>query len=508
MKRKNWKTRAMGILALAMIVLSRNNYGAAHDCLPVPVSAAMYGRPEADSIPPFPWTPNQVPRINMSFPDAGPLQLYGNSQKPENVVLFISGDGGWNHGVEEMALTLARDTRTLVVGIDEDKYYKILRTHSDQCLYPAGDMEALSMFVQRKLHLPDYHKPLLVGYSSGATLVYAILCQAPANTFSGGVALGFCPDFDGNKAFCMGSGNLKMQLRKNGKTFDFTHAAAPSAPMTIIQGAEDQVCDCQKTRLFFENTPRVSVIVLPKVGHGFSIARNWLPEFQKTCLDLMKNQANNAPPQNGRADARDWNIPGALFPPLPSDNGAPLVVFFSGDGGWTSFDHQIMTQLQEMGYAGIGINCQSYFWNKKTPEQTIEDLMPMLQYYMQNWHCNELVLAGYSFGADLVPFIQNRLPAYLRQKVRRLVLLSPDDKGDFEIHVAGMLGVSGGPYDVIQEIKLVQQTPITIIQGDEEEDVLGTSLQQKTTVQFNRIPGGHHYNNNVQKLTEIIAHTP
>jgi type IV secretory pathway VirJ component len=46
----------------------------------------------------------------------------------------------------------------------------------------------------------------LVGYSSGATLVYATLAEAPDGLFKGALSLGFCPDLDLKKTVCKGSG--------------------------------------------------------------------------------------------------------------------------------------------------------------------------------------------------------------------------------------------------------------------------------------------------------------
>jgi type IV secretory pathway VirJ component len=120
----------------------------------------------------------------------GAVHLYRQSPRPSHVVIFISGDGGWNLGVVNMARALAGRRDTLVVGIDI-VYLKQLRQSRRPCLYLAADFEALSKYVQKRLDYRQYVQPVLVGYSSGATLVYALLCQAPANTFKGGLSMGF-----------------------------------------------------------------------------------------------------------------------------------------------------------------------------------------------------------------------------------------------------------------------------------------------------------------------------
>ncbi|HRI60429.1 MAG TPA: AcvB/VirJ family lysyl-phosphatidylglycerol hydrolase, partial [Saprospiraceae bacterium] len=178
--------------------------------------------------------------------------------------------------------------------------------------------------------------------------------------------------------------------------------------------------------------------------------------------------------------------------------------FISGDGGWTGFDQQICDQLAAKHLPVVGLNSQSYFWKKKTPEQTVADLAPVIRQYLAAWGKSKLMLVGYSFGANVVPFIQNRLPDDLRGKVQSVVLLSPETKGDFEIHVAGMLGKGGGPYNVVAEVRSLQQTAVLCVCGDEEDNDVQTALQGAAHVRFEKIPGSHHYNNDAAKVAAMI----
>ncbi|MCB4757520.1 MAG: virulence factor family protein, partial [Elusimicrobia bacterium] len=129
----------------------------------------------------------------------------GTPDHASNVVLFLSGDGGWNLGVVEMAQSLAA-LNALVVGIDTNHYLKQLSFSKEKCLYLADDFELLSKFIQKKYGFLAYKEPIIVGYSSGATLVYAILAQSPPNTFLGGISMGFCPDLRIPSPLCRGNG--------------------------------------------------------------------------------------------------------------------------------------------------------------------------------------------------------------------------------------------------------------------------------------------------------------
>ena len=54
-------------------------------------------------------------------------------------------------------------------------------------------------------------------------------------------------------------------------------------------------------------------------------------------------------------------------------------------------------------------------------------------------------LIGYSFGADMIPFAYNRLPASLRDHVVLIALLGLSKFVDFEISVRGWLGEPPSP---------------------------------------------------------------
>src|SRR5437763_1514706 len=64
---------------------------------------------------------------HIEFGPFGPLTVYSQSSQPSHVVLFISGDGGWNLGVIEMARELA-SLDAMVVGIDIVRYMKHLES--------------------------------------------------------------------------------------------------------------------------------------------------------------------------------------------------------------------------------------------------------------------------------------------------------------------------------------------------------------------------------------------
>ena len=139
-----------------------------------------------------------LPADTLKYGIFGKVVVYQPTSAVKSVVLFVSGDGGLNAGVAEIGRSIVSQG-ALVAGIDIRVYNRNLKKRNSKCYYPASDFEELSMELQKRYKLPEYYKPILIGYSSGATLVYGILVQAPANTFKGAIALGFCPDIEINK---------------------------------------------------------------------------------------------------------------------------------------------------------------------------------------------------------------------------------------------------------------------------------------------------------------------
>lgn len=208
----------------------------------------------------------------------GTVTLYHAAPRPSHVAIFLSGDGGWKLGVVDMARELmAMDT--LVAGVDIRHYLKAAN-RPDRCFDPAGDFAALGRAVEKKLGYTSHVPPILVGYSSGATLIYAAMVQAKPDTFGGGVSLGFCPDLMVKPPVCEGSG-LTWKKDPHGLGIDF-EPGDTHAPWYALQGDVDQICTPEDTRAYLKKVPHGELVWLPKVGHGFSVPRNWMRQFKES----------------------------------------------------------------------------------------------------------------------------------------------------------------------------------------------------------------------------------
>lgn len=446
----------------------------------------------------------------LSYGNFGKIIIYKPGTVPNSVVLFLSGDGGWNMGVIEMSQSLVQQG-ALVAGLDIKLYLKRLNSLSLKCYYPAADFEDVSLMLQKRYKLASYNKPILVGYSSGAVWVYGILVQAPAATFKGAISLGFCPDIEINKPFCSGSG-LQQHVLKAGQSFYLEPSDQLTAPFIALNGTKDQICDFAATQQFMKAVNTGQLIELPLVGHGFAVLSNWIPQFKEAYQHVLEapsfaeqKAAQNSLLQSQKLVPLPGDLPIVLVPTALKDDSRPMVFLISGDGGWTSFDHSLAEALAEKGMPVVGLDAQKYFWNHKTPDEAALEVGKAVEHYLHQWNRKKFILVGYSFGANVIPFIAEKLSDSTKDLLSGIYCLSPSEKADFEIHLTDMLGFGGEneSYQVPNEIKKVKQFKSTCIFGEEEEEALRLRFRE-AGAQILTVPGNHHYNNNPAAAAEAI----
>jgi type IV secretory pathway VirJ component len=434
----------------------------------------------------------------LKFGRFGTVYLYKQSPAPSHVVLFISGDGGWNLGVVDMAVTLA-GMDSLVVGIDIPHYLKQMQSGPEICTYPAADFETLSKFVQKSLNFPAYIPPVIVGYSSGATLAYAIVAQSPPNTFAGAISLGFCPDLPLRKPVCKGNG-LVSKPGANGKGYVFSPAPGLETRWVAFQGEIDRVCDSQATAEFVKKTRDAEIVLLPKVGHGFSVQKNWMPQFTETYARLTKK------PEPARARQPE-SLNDLPLIELPAGNNGrdTLAVIITGDGGWAGIDREIGKSLAGQDIPVVGLDTLQYFWTRRTPEQAAKDLERVISHYLGVWKKEKVILIGYSLGADVLPFMAGRLPRELADKVSLIALLGPDKDVEFEFHVSDWLSSepSKSALPVQPELEKLAGKKIVCFYGEDEKDSLCRDLNPKS-VKVIMLPGAHHFGGNYEQVAKMI----
>jgi len=200
--------------------------------------------------------------------------------------------------------------------------------------------------------------------------------------------------------------------------------------------------------------------------------------------------------------AQTTSLPVSLY--SSSDTTKPLIFYISGDGGFNKFSTSFMQTLNKQGYAVIGLNAKDYFWNHKKPQDAANAIEGAINEANKQWKKKNIVLLGYSFGADVAPFMLTHFSTSLAGKVNHLILLSPSSKTDFEIHVLQMIGWGKNSGESVPaEINKIS-IPVTIIVGDDENEFPFSQLTIKNKHVI-KMPGGHHYDGDVNALYKQIA---
>lgn len=446
----------------------------------------------------------RVPGETLSYEGFGVVHIYRESPHPANVVLFISDHGGWDGPVVVAARALA-SLDSLVVGIDAAHFLRSLAGDGEQCSYYSYSFEDLSHYAQQKLGFPRYVFPILVGYSTGATIAYAALVQSHIGVFRGVITLGFCPNLTLPKPPCRGSG-LEWKIAGKGRTstgegYTFLPAPYLAVPWIVLQGEGDTVCDLKATTAFVKRSGHARIVSLPRVGHGLSTESDWMPQFKEEFAGLIRSweEPAAAPDVSAVKDLPLVEIPASG----PSSDA--LAVIISGDGGWAGIDRDLGQMLASGGISVVGVNSLQYFWTRRTPETAAADLARILRHYLAAWKKRRAILAGYSMGADVLTFMAARLPSDLLSRVSHIALLGPSPAVDFEFHFVEWLGKVARKSDlrVAPEIAKLKGKQILCIYGMEEKDSL-CGMLPAGLVRPVALKDGHHFGGDYKTIADII----
>ena len=279
-------------------------------------------------------------------------------------------------------------------------------------------------------------------------------------------------------------------------------AAHNTTPWVAFQGDIDRVCTPQGTREFVAATGSAELVWLPKVGHGFSVEHNWLPHF----MDAYRRLAGRAtPPPPTPPEVRDLplvEVPATAAATAEAE--ALYAVLLTGDGGWAGLDRDVAAALAARGIPVVGLNTLKYFWHARSPEAAARDLERVIRRYGAVWRRSQVLLIGYSFGADVLPFLYTRLPADVQAAVRTVNLLGLSEAATFEFHVSDWIPRSSGRgRPVPPEIARMGTAAVLCLYGRSESDSPCARLASATVTAV-ALDGGHHFGGDYAALARQV----
>jgi len=393
-------------------------------------------------------------------------------------VVLYSDKTGWHDGDQRVAQQLAAQG-AMVVGVDTARYAETLTHHQEDksgCHFLVGDAEAVSHQLQREAHSSHYFLPILAGIGQGALVAEHTLGRAPSNTIDGAVIVDPTGKLDARFNPCVPDATID---RGNGLTGFFT--AGQTSDQDVVA--------------------TISTGGKPLVTQHFS--KGMTADAALVSMITPHLQTLTAPADDDVSDLPLVELPAAH----PSDL---LAIVISGDGGWRDLDKTIAESLQKKGVNVIGVDALRYFWSEKTPEQTTHDMARVLRVYGSRWHSQHFALIGYSFGADVMPFVYNRLPESLRKQVSLLSLMGFAPKADFQIRVTGWLGLpaSEAALDVMPETTKIAPQLLQCFYGESEDDTACPELVKNGLVKQGasvvKVDGGHHFGGDYGDIAQQI----
>ena len=185
--------------------------------------------------------------------------------------------------------------------------------------------------------------------------------------------------------------------------------------------------------------------------------------------------------------------------------GEALAVLLSGDGATAGLANRLADDLQGAGIPAVVWHSTSYYWSPRTPDEAARDLELVIRHYGALWGRDRLVVVGYSMGADVAPFLLNRLSVEARGRVRAVALLALAHDAVFEFRVPQWWTTSSAPSLAVRpELEKLRGTRVLCVHG--QGDGKGACPEMATSgADVVELRGGHHFRGDYARLSRVVV---
>ncbi len=422
-------------------------------------------------------------RTTIATSEFGTVAVAAPEAAIKGFVILFSGEDGVSQE-DRKAIDRLLTAGLVVAAIDTRTALKNLDAGDPKnCIDLSGPLEWVSHNAQHDLKLTRYHEPVLLGRGSGAGLVYATLVQAPPLSFAGGSSVDFVPRLPLQRPLCTlttAPGEAGYQTFTAGQTLRGVWQVAGTTPLP-------------------PEIPTFAAAAAKANGREAGAPPRVAP-LGDLYLETVQKLILEASPADKTTIS---DLP--LVEVAATSTGDTLAIIYSGDGGWRDIDKTLGDLLKKDGIAVVGVDALRYFWSKRTPAEVAADLGEIMRYYLSTWKLNHVVLIGYSFGADILPFAYNRLPEDLRRDVVLLSLLAPSRAAIFEIEIFEWLGAeSDDGLPLEPEVRKIEPGKLQCFYGEEEAEESLCTLDPMRQAEIIKRPGSHHFDENYQPIADAI----
>ncbi len=365
--------------------------------------------------------------------------------------------------------------------LNMDSYITALEQRHATCFDAATPLSVYAQDLQQRHRFPHFTQAFITGFGTAGHYLYAMLSQIPKGMFRGAYSINLETQFTLPIPFCKPLLNIAWDSK--------THNATILATTPL-----------QTPWKLFNTT-----IWINQLMPHFSLLDNWQQDRRQFEQALATKQATSADTAISQLPLIE--IPTHLSSTTPTSN--TLAIIISGDGGWANIDKDIANALASKGIAVVGWNSLEYFWEEKTPDIAGKDLQGVINHYLNAWKKTKLIMIGFSMGADVMPFMVNRLDKDTQANILSVNLLNPSTSVDFVFHLSGWLqNNKEASHKLYPEVKDWKDWPSNCFYSETKESLCETiqeNLGQKPDKQqLFYLPGDHHFNGNYQQLIELI----
>jgi len=413
-----------------------------------------------------------------------------HAEKPEKGLLIYIADQSHTKQTTEYARQFASLSYYVAV-IDNESLLSSPANTVEQCLNIAQKLIELSEQLKSHYKLDDDELPILVGTEASAATVYAALAQAESHKFHAAVSINLTPQLKAHTQLCQ---QQELSIIEN-QQLKLTAVKRLPTSFYVFQ-------DQDASPEFVKFTEKVGNVKL-------TIANDKKQNAQAEAIQILQWLDPRLADQIS-SDASDSDLPLIEIPvdeqqsstkPSTSES---LAIIITGDGGWAEIDKNVAKILADKGIPTVALDSLSYFWKARTPEQTAQDVETIISQYLEKWNKKNVILIGYSFGADVLPFVANNLTPEAQHKVSLIALLGMGKTAAFEFRLSSWMNADTNPnrLPLLPEIAKMKWANSICIYGvdDEAANCLPTT---ELGVKIISMTGDHHFD---EKYDELVQH--
>jgi type IV secretory pathway VirJ component len=411
-------------------------------------------------------------------------QIFHNKEPEKGLLIYIA-----NKVTSETSVDYAKQFAGLsyyVAKIDASDLLSLANKNSKGCINLSVVLSEITQQLQQAFHINKTLLPIVIGDGDAAALVYVALAQSEKEIFHAGISLNFAPRISTSRPFCsvhdfndnqtLGDRTLKPAAHLDTSWYVFQSAKSV--------GSDSFIAGVNNAKLTLSGSDPGKVL-----DQSIQILQ-WLDP--RLADQISSNNSESELP---------------LVEVLSQDTSGPtLAVLLTGDGGWAEIDKNIARILATKGIPSVGFDSLSYFWRARTPEETASDIDKVITDYSEKWQKKRVVLIGYSFGADVLPFVANRLSSQNKEKVSLVALLGLGETAAFEFRLSSWLDADTNKnrLPVLPEIKnMLWANSICIYGAEDDSSICG--LTKDLTIKAIRMNGDHHFDEDYELLVQHIV---